>query len=291
MHKFALSPDDYILHRFAINTGKLSDSKRVYVAPANMPSAYKRGNPIGYGYIPVHEDKIILYPTTKLTNYFIDGANSYNPSMLLFNIVTRRVEKVWPNIMKGAPDKSTNYAAYRHKDVAEPEHIHAVAESKPAPKVETPVIPITIQNTCPANTQNERIFPIGRFKMGDFNADYIVVGYDCPNNKIVCLYREWTDAKNTFFKTDANIGFYKVTLVSLKRDELMTKGNKEERPVEICPVCTGTGIVRQDVVRARGGKWEDYSSTIKVYTPYHEIFRWTERAKCPACDHQGYRLK
>ena len=291
---YTLSPDDYILHRFAVHTGKLTDSTRVYAAPANMPYAYGRGRTGRYNYIPVHEDKILLYPTASLDQYFVfkdyGTAPLYNPSLLLYNVVSRQVEKVWPDIMKGAPEKTANYAAYRHKDVSEP--VQSIAASTTIPKSEPApaAIPMTIRTTCPNNTQNERVFPIGTFKSGDFRTDYIVVGYDCANNKIVCLQRDWTEPKNTFFKTDANIGFYSVKLVSLKLDEVMIKGNKQGQ-VKICPVCTGTGIVQQEVVRARGGKWEDYSSTIKVYTPYHEIARWKERAKCPACDHTGYRMK
>jgi hypothetical protein len=142
----------------------------------------------------------------------------------------------------------------------------------------------TAEHPCVGNDISKAANMGGWYGLKDI--DYIVIGYDCNNNKVICLKRKYTEGRKTTFKTDANTGFYSVELVAMSVQEILPHYKRQEN-VRVCPVCTGSGVISQDVVHARGGSWEQVNFNISVYTPYREIARWTERAKCPKCSHTG----
>ncbi len=117
-------------------------------------------------------------------------------------------------------------------------------------------------------------------------ADFIVIGFDAPTAHYIVLQREFVDARNTFFKTDDNIAFYNVSKKTMKGYDL-DRMSEVYGKVDVCPACTGSGVVKEDVVHTRGGKWEQVGFNIEVYTPAHVIASWKERAICPKCNHTG----
>ena len=222
-----------------------------------------------------------------------DLSNPFTPKELVFIYIGTTYNKISGKVEEGAYNSMTtgHYPCFIPDPVAKDNLLAYWAQrvEKSSTSRYVPPKPVaTPEHPCPGS-QNSKIFPRGTWQTSG-NTDFIVIGYECSTDKIICLKRNYTEGRNTFFKTDANIGFYNVEIVHLTTQELVSKSPRSEK-VNICNVCTGTGIVREEVIHGRGGKWQDISSVISVYTPYHEIARWTERAKCPKCNHRGVLTK
>jgi hypothetical protein len=56
-----------------------------------------------------------------------------------------------------------------------------------------------------------------------------------------------------------------------------------------CESCGGEGCQYDDVTRVRGGKWEEVSSVVKVYTPQRVTSSYQRKVTCRGCGGAGWK--
>jgi hypothetical protein len=150
--------------------------------------------------------------------------------------------------------------------------------------------PIAATTTKNCNDGKPLRFPIGtplETKSINNYKTAIVTGFNCNTGKYKIANRSWTPPSKTFFKTDANIGYFLLSVREISDGELDTDYRSTGGLHAVCDKCNGTGIVPLKVTKTAGGSWEQVNFNIHVYTPERVIATWEERAVCNKCNNKG----
>lgn len=278
---YAIDNDSGIIHRIRPIDGAAFQTERTWrLPPASLPiSADGR-----YSYGVLAGEKALIFPTSKWDDY---NTRTYNPAAIRYDLAAGTVERIWPQVISNSRVVPPFYATYkpsapllaqgeRHKW----ESINQDTRTPEARRAD--------------NLKGQRYKPGAFFKrqgtLTEKPADFIVLAFDAGTAQYTVLKREFIPARSSFFKTDDNIAFYSVEKKTLDGATLQVL-EEVYGGVLVCPVCTGSGIVQEEVVHQRGGSWEQMSFNISVYTPAHVIASWKERAVCPKCSGKGVLAK
>lgn len=226
-----------------------------------------------YQFVVMKGEKVIGFPTSAWNSY---GRDMSKVAVVSYDLRKRSVEKMHYEV----------FANYYSSDGAANPVASSVSSQPAATNNPTPVSADCAQKIKALPN------PIGsKFTVsGSLTENWyeiVITGYDCGTNQYIAARRKFTDAKKSFFKTDANISFYTVERVTYPLSTSFSTLQRDHTLYEICSMCSGASIVNEEVVHTRGGKWEQVNFNIEVYVPLHVIASWKERAECPQCNHTG----
>ncbi len=256
---YTLNTEKGDVYRYNFSQGSLMQTGSFNVNLGNLPVAYSsHGAP--YNFAPLPGNKLLIYPTSPLRAYL---PGIYNPAMLLYNLDANKLEKVWPNIMKGAEDKNANYIAFKPK----------IITSQPTPEPEKK---LNSDERCANNKQNQK-WAIGTsFKKEKQKS--IIIFFECYDGSYTVADMTWN-----------KIGkYWQTSTFEVGENSLLDRyGNSTNKKFGLCRLCNATGVLNKKKIYTRESRVVLLNFTDYVRTPTYELHTW-EKETCDVCKGEAW---
>lgn len=131
------------------------------------------------------------------------------------------------------------------------------------------------------------------WKPGQFFSDEngqvssVLLKVDPAKKKYLLLVRTWYPKAEPYYLTAEEWGHYILKEVWFD-EKAMTRARPMVEKFRACNQCGGESCQYVEGGRARGGHWEQVSSTLQVYTPRRIPISYTKVVCCPGCGGTGW---